>query len=419
MRRSLPALALALAACAAPSPRPPEPTLPTARAVQLARVRCLLVAPLENASDDPLVSEAATGALVSAIDANRTRTYPIDELRALFKNTSLELPDGVSASLALELGELVAADAVLYGSVEGRSRGPEAEVLLTLRLAATGVRDTLFWRSVRVVTRERESLADAARRAALEAAEPILDRIGVPGRKVCFDRQRLDRVRLLALAGEKPPTAPKAVAPAASPEPRPPPPPIAATTPPPASTAATAAAAAGTKAVAPPAPLDVEIVSAPNVASALRARAEAGGRDAAGAPAPVPAKLDAPHLTPRQSRWAASLSARQRFVVEGVVFAGRSPRFEQQAGLADLAAALAATPAARIRIEGFVDAGKSPKDDLRVSMELARAAGRRLVELGVRRDRVTWAGRGSEAQIAPSFTGRGRAANRRVEVVVQ
>jgi outer membrane protein OmpA-like peptidoglycan-associated protein len=71
-----------------------------------------------------------------------------------------------------------------------------------------------------------------------------------------------------------------------------------------------------------------------------------------------------------------------------------------------------------VRIEGFVDAGPSEKEDLRVSMELARTAGRRLVELGVPRDRVTWAGRGREDPVAPGFTARGRLSNRRVEVVV-
>jgi outer membrane protein OmpA-like peptidoglycan-associated protein len=91
--------------------------------------------------------------------------------------------------------------------------------------------------------------------------------------------------------------------------------------------------------------------------------------------------------------------------------------FERQTGLADLVLALAAAPGARVRLEGFVDTGTSEKDDLHASMELARAAGRRLIELGVPRDRVTWAGRGREAPIAPGFTAKGRMANRRVEVV--
>ena len=135
-------------------------------------------------------------------------------------------------------------------------------------------------------------------------------------------------------------------------------------------------------------------------------------------PTPAPNTPRRSSLSRRQEAWAAKLAARERFVVEDVTFVGRSPLFENQAGLSDLVLALAATPDARVRLEGFVDVGSSEKEDLRVSMELARTAGRRLVELGVPRDRVTWAGRGREDPVAPGFTAKGRLANRRVEVVV-
>jgi outer membrane protein OmpA-like peptidoglycan-associated protein len=401
----------ALAACAGPEPRPADPPLATERAVQLARVRCLLIAPLENASDDPLVPDAATGALVGAIDTNRTRVYPIEELKALFQGTALELPDGVSASLALELGELVGADAVLYGSVEGRSRGTDAEVTLTIRLAATGVRDTLFWRSVHVAMRPGETVASAARRAAREAAEPMIDRIGVPGKKVCFDRQRIDRVRLLAAAGERgrktenPVTAPLP----GRPHPVNAPPPA-----PPAETLVATAALSMPPPPPPPPPAPVASAELSTPAATARTRRTAAELQPASTP-----ESPGTALTRRQALWSVRLGARQRFVVEDVAFAGRTGRLEREEGLADLAKALSAKPSVRIRLEGFVDASKDGRGDLRVSMELARAAGLRLIQLGVGRERVTWAGRGGEAPIAPNFSARGRASNRRVEVVVQ
>lgn len=463
MNRNLAALATAaLAACAGahPASAPAPEAMPAERAVQLARVRCLLVAPFENASDEPLIADAATGALVSAIDPVRTTVYPIEELRALFKGTPLELPEGVSASLALELGEVLAADAVLYGAVEGRAHGPDAEATLTLRLAATGARDTLFARVVEVARRPGESMPDAARRAALEAAEPILQRIGVPGRKICFERQRLDRVRLLAVAGDRPPPPSSAVT---APLP-PPPPPVTATasrvtapraTAPAAQSPAPAVARAAPAAPSPatgvaraaPAPAAPPSAGAPSAAgSTVSAGAALTGASAAAAtgaalthaatapaspavaalppppppPAPRPAPRAAsapPRLTERQRAWAAKLAAGERVLVEDVSFDGRSPRLERDAGLADLAAALAARPGVHVRLEGFVDAGKSERDDLRDSMGFARAAGRRLLELGVARDRVTWAGRGGESPLAPNFTLRGRTANRRVEAV--
>jgi outer membrane protein OmpA-like peptidoglycan-associated protein len=85
--------------------------------------------------------------------------------------------------------------------------------------------------------------------------------------------------------------------------------------------------------------------------------------------------------------------------------------------LADLAAALLARPGLRVRVEGFVDATSDRSGDQRLSAAMAHAAGMRLLELGVPRRQLTWAGRGGESPVLPSFTARGRAANRRVEAV--
>ena len=142
MRAVLRLAPLALAACAtAEGPPPPGPP---PNAAELARVRCLLVAPLENVSDVGLGAEAATGAVLASLDPDRTRVYPLRELRALFQGTQLELPEGFPPSLALELADILGADAALYGSVEGRWRGGERRLVVTLRLALAGSRDLLF-----------------------------------------------------------------------------------------------------------------------------------------------------------------------------------------------------------------------------------------------------------------------------------
>ncbi|HSN92692.1 MAG TPA: OmpA family protein, partial [Anaeromyxobacteraceae bacterium] len=134
-------------------------------------------------------------------------------------------------------------------------------------------------------------------------------------------------------------------------------------------------------------------------------------------PAAAPPPKAAAARTPRQSDWAKRLARRQRLVVEDVSFKGRTAHMEGEAGLADLAVAVMATPSLKIRIEGFVDATSDPGGDARLSMSMAQAAGQRLVELGVPRARVSWAGRGGENPLLPNFTARGRAANRRLEVV--
>jgi outer membrane protein OmpA-like peptidoglycan-associated protein len=122
-------------------------------------------------------------------------------------------------------------------------------------------------------------------------------------------------------------------------------------------------------------------------------------------------------MSSRQASWSRRLAAGHRFTLDGVSFAGRSARIARSAGLADLARALATAPQVKVRIEAFVDATGEPARDAQLSMAMARAAGQKLFELGLAKDRLTLAGRGGERPLFPNFTARGRAANRRLEVV--
>ena len=351
---------------AAPGPVAAAVDSPLLKSAELARVRCLVVAPFENGSDAPLAGEAATAALVSEVDAARTRVFPVSDLRALFRDTPLELPSGFGPSLALELAELLAADAVLYGSVEGHSRDGAPELLVTIRLALTADHRLLFAQTVLVTPATDERTESAVRRAVLRAARPALARLGDAARKRCFDPERTKELRKVALAqsAEARPGGRLALP---SPAPKPPGP---------------------TAAV--PAPSS----SAP----AQPARA-------------IP-------RTPRQADWAKRLDAGERFVVDDVVFAGRSAELERETGLADLAMALLAQPAVNVRLEGFVDTTTDHSNDHKLSLSMAQAMAQRLADLGVQSSRVAWAGRGGESPRLPNFTIRGRAANRRIEVVV-
>ncbi|BDG04001.1 OmpA family protein [Anaeromyxobacter oryzae] len=352
MRLLLLVLAAAAAACAAPRAAAPEPP-PAAdatvlRAAELARVRCLLVAPFENASDTPLAAEAATSAILSGVDAARTRVFPVAELRALFRDTPLELPEGVSPSLALELAGILGADAALHGAVEGRSKGSDPALVVSVRLALSPQRELLFAASAPVRPAPGERTEAAVRRTILETAQPMLARLGDPGRKRCFDAERTRALRALAVAEAR----------AAQPAPPPPP----------------------------------QVVERP-------------------APArPQP-------RTPRQVEWARRLGGAGRFVAEDVTFASRTAQLQRDAGLADLAVALSASSDVKARIEAFVDSSSDPEGDAKLSAAMAQAAVQRLVDLGVARERLSWAGRGGESPLLPNFTVRGRAANRRIEIV--
>ena len=76
-----------------------------------------------------------------------------------------------------------------------------------------------------------------------------------------------------------------------------------------------------------------------------------------------------------------------------------------------------AQPSLAVRVEGFVDATSDRAGDAKLSSGMAQAVVRRLGGLGVPHQRLTAAGRGGESPILPNFTARGRAVNRRVEVV--
>jgi outer membrane protein OmpA-like peptidoglycan-associated protein len=315
------------------------------RAAELARVRCLLVAPLENASASPVAAEAATSALVAAVAPERAAVFPVAELRGLFRDTPLELPEGVPPSMALELAQLLGADGALYGAVEGRP-GNGQDLLVTVRLALTGGRDLLLAASAVAHPEAGEPPEAAVRRTAVALAGPALSHLGGAGAPRCFDPERTRAVRQAALVEVRPAA--------------PPPPPAA---------AVTAAAA------------------------------------------------KAPPRTARQADWARKLSGSGRIRLEDVAFAARTAELQRDGGLADLALALASAPEVKVRVEAFVDATHDGEGDARLSAAMAQAAVQRLLELGVARERMTWAGRAGESPLLPNFTVRGRAANRRIEVV--
>jgi outer membrane protein OmpA-like peptidoglycan-associated protein len=203
-----------LAACAgarAVSGAPvPGPAL--LRPAELARVRCLLLAPIESAADAPLAAGAATRALESSLELTSAQVLPVAELRAMLADTPLELPVGVSGGTALELAELLGADGALYGVVEGRSHGRDPAMMVTLRLILATSRELVFAASAPVVAGPGELLEVAVSRTVVELARPALDRLGTPGAQRCFDRGRRDALHAAAFAlgareGSPPPAA--------------------------------------------------------------------------------------------------------------------------------------------------------------------------------------------------------------------
>jgi len=313
---------------------------------------------------------AATASLLSGISASGTRVFPVKELRAIFQNTPVELPEGIPPGLAMELAQLVGADAAMYGTVEGMAEGADPGLVVSVRLALSPRRELLYASTFAVKPRPGETIEAAVRRHLSVATHEMFLRLGGYRGGTCFDRKRIESLRALAEAE----AAPKAV----------PPPP----------TAPVAVAAVAPRPPAPPPP-----VEPPRTA-------------------PVPAAPARPvAISPRQKEWVQLLGEREHFLVGDVAFAGRTNQFQRDSGLADLAIAILASPALKVRIEGHVDATHDAAADARLSMDMAKAAADRLAELGVPAGRILIAGRGSENPRLPNFTARGRATNRRIEAV--
>ena len=70
-----------------------------------------------------------------------------------------------------------------------------------------------------------------------------------------------------------------------------------------------------------------------------------------------------------------------------------------------------------VRIEGYTDSTGTPEDNLRLSRERAQSVGDMLVDLGVKEERIEVVGYGDQYPVEANASERGRAQNRRVEIV--
>jgi len=337
---------------------------------------------------------------------------------------------------------------------------------VTVRLQAAPGRDLFFATVAQVRLEPADSIDVAMRRALLFASRQLFLRMGSPGPKTCFDRELVARAKALRAAPPAPTlAAPAVVAPAAegarsSPaqdatgpattEPTPPPPaavqePLPPPPPPPPARPRFATEGATTITVEPyvasasppvppppppppkvePVPPKVRVSSVEPPTKVEVLPPEKAEPPAAKPPPPrVPTRAAAigagvpgGKLTERQAEMARKLEARERFVLEGISYAGRSPVLVDSSGLVDLARVLSLAPAVNVRLESFVDATEDESEDGQASMAMAMAATRRLGAFGIDRSRISVLARGGEAPIVPNFTAKGRASNRRLEVV--
>ncbi len=107
-------------------------------------------------------------------------------------------------------------------------------------------------------------------------------------------------------------------------------------------------------------------------------------------------------------------------VIPGTIFeAGKaSLSAAGKATVAKLAGILLMVPEENVRVEGHSEAAKNPAAAAKLSEDRARNVADLLREHGLPGERIAFAGYGADRPVAPSTTAAGKAANRRLEVVV-
>jgi outer membrane protein OmpA-like peptidoglycan-associated protein len=110
----------------------------------------------------------------------------------------------------------------------------------------------------------------------------------------------------------------------------------------------------------------------------------------------------------------------KRIPLENVTFDHDSDRLTAAgaSSLDGVAAVLSAHPTANVRVDGYTDSTGSPEYNKMLSANRANAVRDALIRRGVDANRITISGGGAENPAASNDTEQGRAANRRIELVV-
>nr|WP_221189692.1 OmpA family protein [Azomonas macrocytogenes] len=105
--------------------------------------------------------------------------------------------------------------------------------------------------------------------------------------------------------------------------------------------------------------------------------------------------------------------------LDDVLFADGSFRLNRSANriLLRLARFLQFNPLRRVRVEGYADNRGDADDNLTLSRKRAQAVADMLIDLGVDPEQVERVGYGERFRVADNASGRGRARNRRVEII--
>jgi outer membrane protein OmpA-like peptidoglycan-associated protein len=122
----------------------------------------------------------------------------------------------------------------------------------------------------------------------------------------------------------------------------------------------------------------------------------------------------APNYAARQDSRGSSMTLPGAAFLPGRAVLGADSRRALRA----IAAFVQASPASAVRIEGHTDNQADPRTNLSLSQQRADAVRQALIAQGVAASRIRTAGLGAEQPVASNKTAKGRARNRRVEIIL-
>lgn len=136
-------------------------------------------------------------------------------------------------------------------------------------------------------------------------------------------------------------------------------------------------------------------------------------------PAPAPVIPDPVPTAPEDAAPAVVMQPGISRVLDGVTFEFGSPRLTPQSRvvLDEIVSGLIAQPELKVKVDGHTDNVGNASYNRRLSLLRARSVAHYLVQNGVERHRVKYAGFGGERPRADNSTERGRELNRRVEIL--
>jgi OmpA-OmpF porin, OOP family len=134
-------------------------------------------------------------------------------------------------------------------------------------------------------------------------------------------------------------------------------------------------------------------------------------------PSEVPFALGPVRIAESMPDFSKSFFASGRYVTHGILFDVNSDKIkaESKPVLKQIAEALAARTAVKLRIEGHTDSSGDAAKNLELSKSRAESVKAALVGLGVAADRLATEGFGDTKPVAQNDTPQGKAENRRVE----